>query len=259
MKRKAIIGGTGVYNLSSEDQIVPKTVDTPYGKVQVDILKKAGMEIVFLPRHGKGHANLPHQINYRANIKALATLGVDEIFATCLVGSMREEFQVGEVVLVKDFIDFTKNRVSTFFEEERQAKHVEMSEPYCNRLNLDFLNMAKKENLAVKGQGVYVCTEGPRLETGAEIQFYQKIGGDIVGMTTVPECVLAKELGICYASVAVISNWATNMKGKVHFGAQEIKEVMDERKEKLIDVFLSVFLEKNRERDCRCPHSILEL
>lgn len=269
MKRKGIIGGTGVYNLGAEPgrrgEIVKEVVETPYGAVEAEILKQEGMpEVVFLARHGKNHGMPPHKVNYRANLKAMEMLEVDEILATCMVGSMRSQFGVGELVTIKDFIDFTKMRPVTFFEDGPDVKHVDMSDPYCQRLRSAFYRAADARGIRVKGGAVYVSTEGPRFETVSEIKFYQMIGGDVVGMTNVPECVLAKELGICYAAVGIVSNWAAGIGETVQFKANG--DSLEQRRKDVIDIFLEVFrnhgeLERagKQVRDCKCSDSIMTL
>jgi|GEM_PF-18785 len=223
--RKAIIGGTGVYSLSGQfpDSVMEeRTVRTEYGDVDVTIMKTPDGEIVFLARHGRGHAVPPHLINYRANMKALAILGVDEVLATCAVGSMRERFGVGDVVLLKDFIDFTKARPQTFFDgSDGAVRHVVMDSPYCQRLSDLVAGLAPSAGVDIKGRAIYVCTEGPRFETAAEIRMYAALGGDVVGMTNVPECVLAKELGMCYAAVGIISNWCTGISFQMASGGSD--------------------------------------
>lgn len=269
MKRKGIIGGTGIYDLGSAQkqrgEIELKVVETPYGAVEVEILKQEGLpEVVFLARHGKDHGVPPHKVNYRANLKALEMLEVDEILATCMVGSMRSQFGVGEVVTIKDFIDFTKGRHMSFFDEGPAVKHVEMSDPYCQRLRSAFYRGADAKGIRVKGGAVYVCTEGPRFETVSEIKFYQMIGGDVVGMTSVPECVLAKELGICYAAVGIVSNWAAGIGESVQFKAMGAS--LEQRRREVIDIFLEVFrshgeMERSGQvvRDCKCADAVMTL
>lgn len=269
MKRKAIIGGTGVYDLGLKDGqpgvIEKQRVETPYGAVDVEILKQEAIpEIVFLPRHGKDHAIPPHKINYRANLKALEQLGVDEVLATCMVGSMRSQFGVGEIVTIKDFIDFTKARSNTFYDDGPIVKHVDMFEPYCQRLRSEFYKAADAKKVRVRGGAVYVCSEGPRFETAAEIKFYQMIGGDVVGMTNVPECVLAKELGMCYAAIGIVSNWATGIGSSVQFKKRAAE--LELKRQKVIEVFLEVFrMEAEMEargetvRDCHCANSIMTI
>ena len=191
---KAIIGGTGVYDSGYKN--TTKKLNTKYGEVELDIINIDGEDIVFLARHGKGHSVPPHLINYRANIMALKELGVEYIYATAAVGSCNENYYPGDIVVIKDFIDFTKSRPMTFFEGgDEPVKHVDMSDPYCKNMREKFYNTVKEFELDIKGDAVYICTEGPRFETASEIKMYKSLGGDVVGMTNVPEVVLAKELG----------------------------------------------------------------
>ncbi|NMA86798.1 MAG: S-methyl-5'-thioinosine phosphorylase [Tissierellia bacterium] len=252
---KAIIGGTGIYDAGNgKSQIV----NTKYGDVEVDILNIQGEDIVFLARHGKSHSVPPHLINYRANIMALKELGVKYIYSTAAVGSCNENFEPGDVVVIKDFLDFTKVRINTFFEGGEEAvKHVDMSDPYCKNLREQFYYMAKKENLEIKGDAVYVCTEGPRFETAGEIKMFQKLGGDVVGMTSVPEVVLAKELGMCYSTIGIISNWCTGFTGEITF--HHIQNAMEKNKAKITEIFIKIFKEELNQKQCNCNNSIVEL
>lgn len=232
----AIIGGTGVYSAGESRK---ELVKTEYGDVQVDIVKTDGIEVVFLPRHGGSHSLPPHLINYRANIKALKNLGVKFIYATCAVGSMNKDYGVGDVVIINDFLDFTKNRKSTFFEGETGVKHVLMDEPYSSYMNEKFREEAKKSKLDIKGEAVYVTTEGPRFETAAEISFYAQVGGDVVGMTNFPEVVLAKELKMGYAAVGIVTNMCTGMTSSIEL--HDIEGSVEKNKGKIIDCFVAAF------------------
>lgn len=253
---KAIIGGTGVYDAGSSS--FKKTVKTKYGEVELDILKIQGEEIVFLARHGKDHSVPPHLINYRANMRALKEIGVKYIYATAAVGSCNENYGPGDVVIIKDFLDFTKSRPVTFFEGGKEpVKHVDMSDPYCRNLREKFISISKNEGLDIKGEAVYVCTEGPRFETAQEIKMFKKLGGDVVGMTNVPEVVLAKELGICYSTIGIISNWCTGMVGNI--ALHDIQETIEGNKEKITEVFIKIFQEDLTEDNCNCTNSIIEL
>lgn len=252
---KAIIGGTGIYEAGASR---PQIVKTKYGQVEVDILNIQGEEIIFLARHGKGHSLPPHLINYRANIWALKELGVKHIYATAAVGSCNENFAPGDIVIIKDFIDFSKSRPNTFFEGgEEGVKHADMSDPYCKNLRKKFLKTAQEKGLEIKGQAVYASTEGPRFETASEIRAYQALGGDVVGMTSVPEVVLAKEAGICYASLGIISNWCTGMEGAITL--HDIQGAMEKNRQALTQVFLQVFSQKLDQEACSCNRSIIEL
>jgi 5'-methylthioadenosine phosphorylase len=255
--RKAIIGGTGIYGLNSE--VEQKTVETIYGAVECDLIRVADQEIVFLARHGKGHSAPPHKINYRANMMALKQLEVEEIYATCAVGSMNPAFEPGDVVVINDFLDFTKSRVQTFYEGgDTKVAHVEMTQPYCPNLIDRFKNAVSLTNMTFKGEAVYVCTEGPRFETAAEIRMFQKLGGDVVGMTNVPESVLAKELGMCYSALGIITNWCTGVEG-VQIEGHVIDEAMGKNKESLTQLFIKLLTQGSSDIKCHCDQSLIIL
>jgi len=254
--KRAIIGGTGVYDIGDS---TTREIETEYGIAVVDVLNINGCEIAFMARHGKGHSVPPHKINYRANMKALEQLGVKYIYATCAVGSLNENYAPGDVVVLKDFMDFTKSRPLTFYEgENKGVAHVAMDAPYCRNLRDKFIHHAKKTGLGIKGDAVYVCTEGPRFETASEIKMYKTLGGDVVGMTNVPEVVLAKELGMCYQAVGIITNWCTGIKGQVM--EHDIKGIMEENKALVTKTFISVLTGEMLSQDaCNCKDSLLIL
>lgn len=255
--RKAIIGGTGVYQL--EEARETQTILTAFGSVSYDIMSIEGQEIVFLARHGSKHALPPHKINYRANMMALKMLEVDEILATCAVGSMNDAFAPGDIVVIHDFIDFTKNRPQSFYEgDDTKVVHVEMTDPYCSNLRSRFLQRAGMLEIMVQGEAIYVCTEGPRFETASEIRMYRQLGGDVVGMTNVPEVVLAKELGMCYAAVGIITNWCTGIEGNSIEGHQ-IDQSMALRKNQVTKAFVDVLTNDPLEKSCACSRSLIVL
>jgi 5'-methylthioadenosine phosphorylase len=213
-----IITGTGVterFDLSR-----PRTIRTRFGRA--DVFFDEGGDCVILPRHGAAHKSPPHGINYRANISALAQLGVREVIATSAVGSMNRGFSVGDIGLIDQFLDFTKRRQSTFF--ENKVVHTDMTYPYSRHLNLELSVAAKRIGTDLHQHLVYVCAEGPRFETAAEIKMYKILGGDVVGMTGVPEVVLANEMKLEYASVVIATNWAAGMQAKVSH--EEVLRVM---------------------------------
>jgi len=232
-----IIGGSGIYKLL--ENMVPRRVETPYGTVKVFTGSIGGRNIVFLPRHGEEHTVPPSKINYRGNIFALAKLGVKRIIATNAVGSLNPNIPPGCLALPHDFIDFTKNRVYSFFDGKSNYKvgnveiwgvaHVSMTPPpYCPELR-DVLSQAMS-NVGVKcftDQAVYVCTEGNRFETAAEIKAFRILGGDLVGMTGVPEVVLARELALCYATICLVTNFAAGMISGARLTHEEVKEIFD--------------------------------
>lgn len=199
---KAIIVGTGVDAVYHDFE--KKVIETLYGNVEVFIKE----ELVILPRHKSGHAVPPHQINYRANIQALKDLGVDEAIGTYAVGSISTKLKPGEVGFVSDFLDFTQGREATFFNGENgRVKHTPMDMPFSPVLQQTILSYAPSLDVEVKDAGVYVCTNGPRFETKAEISMFARLGGDIVGMTGCPEIALLKEKNISYAALAFSINW----------------------------------------------------
>jgi 5'-methylthioadenosine phosphorylase len=213
-----IITGTGV--TERFDLRRPRTIRTRFGRANVFF--EEGGDFAILPRHGTAHRTPPHGINYRANIAALAQLGVRDIIATSAVGSMNQEFRVGEIGVTDQFLDFTKRRPWTFFEDE--VVHTDMTYPYSRHLNLELSAAAKRIGIDLHKHLVYVCAEGPRFETAAEIKMYRTLGGDVVGMTGVPEVVLAKEMKLEYASLVVATNWAAGMQPRVSH--EEVLRVM---------------------------------
>ncbi|MCL6520927.1 MAG: S-methyl-5'-thioadenosine phosphorylase [Firmicutes bacterium] len=226
--RLALIGGTGVYDPEVLEGVRELSVETPYGLVHLLAGRfPGGEEVAFLARHGRHHSIPPHRVNYRANLWALKSLGVERVLATAAVGSLDRELAPGTFVLVNQFLDFTRGRPSTYFDREGDGvAHVDVSEPYCPELRALLEEEARGLGIPVRQGGVYVCTEGPRYETPAEIRAYRRLGGDVVGMTGVPEVVLARELGLCYAAVAMVTNLAAGIADHPLTHA-EVNEVME--------------------------------
>lgn len=252
---KAIIGGTGVYGTMFNSRV--EKVTTKFGEVELDIVNIDGEEIVFLARHGKKHSKPPHLINYKANMMALKDYGVKYIYGTAAVGSCNENYGPGDIVAIKDFMDFTKVRPVTFFEGgDEPVRHVDMSDPYCKNMREKFYLHAKDLDLDIKGEAVYICTEGPRFETASEIKMYRNLG-DVVGMTSVPEVVLAKELGICYSAIGIITNWCTGIGEEI--AIHDIQGSVDKNRERITDVFIKVFKEGLEQENCNCKNSIIQL
>lgn len=220
--RGAIIAGTGME--VPDERYVMRTVETAYGTAVVYV---AGSDDpVFLSRHGVDHAIPPHRVNYLANLKALQVLGVDRVIATLTVGSIADDISPGTVLVVDQLLDFTSGRPSTFFGGAGAGvTHVEFTEPFCAALGESFATVAQQAGVDVRRSGTYVCTNGPRLETAAEIRMFGRMGGDVVGMTGMPEAVLARELGIHYAGIAVSINWAAGVRGPIRFDEQVLTEM----------------------------------
>jgi len=255
---KAIIGGTGVYDIGDACRSV--TVETCYGLVDVSIVNIEGEEICFLARHGKKHGTPPHKINYRANMMALKELGVKFVYSTAAVGSCNENFMPGDAVIISDFIDQTKVRALTIYEgDDGRVMHTDMSDPYCSMLREQLKTEAAKQDFKIKdGKAVYVCTDGPRFETRAEIKSYINLGGDLVGMTNVPEVVIAKELGLCYSAVGIITNWCTGFKNE-EITFEDIQGALTKNKEKLTSMFIQIFKGGLTQENCKCKNAVMEL
>lgn len=258
MPQIAIIGGTGVYDPALLEDIREQLVETRYGSVKVLIGKYNGEELAFIPRHGADHSVAPHLINYRANIMALKQLGVNTIIATAAVGSLTIDFQPGEYVLADQFLDFTKTRQSTFFEGgEDGVVHCDMTVPYCPDVRAAIQAAGREKGFVVHNGGTYVCTEGPRFETAAEIQMFKSLGGDVIGMTSVPEVCLARELGICYANISIVTNFAAGISSGILTHA-EVVEAMQNSINNIRSLIMESIQYILPERTCDCAKILLE-
>ena len=203
-----IIGGSGLYQMNGVEITEEREVITPFGKPSDAIMLGTlnGRAVAFLPRHGRGHRIPPHQINYRANIFALKVLGVQQILSASAVGSMKEEIHPGHLVMVDQFVDRTKMRHQTFF-EDGIAAHVSFADPVCKRLQQRLVISGKRIGAAVHDGGAYVCIEGPMFSSRAESHIYRSWGVSVIGMTNYQEAKLAREAEICYATIALSTDY----------------------------------------------------
>jgi 5'-methylthioadenosine phosphorylase len=248
----AIIGGTGVYDPKMLDNLSDFIVETRYGTALLAKGTYKGTEVAFLARHGTKHGTPPHKVNYRANIAALVKLGVKRVIATAAVGSLNETMPPGAMVLLSQFLDFTKCREGTFFDGgDAGVVHTDFTEPYCPSLNQMLVKAAKTEGLELLNGGCYVCAEGPRFETPAEIRAFKTLGGDLVGMTNVPEVVLAREAGLCYSTVALSTNFAAGISPTV-LTHHEVLDVMAANVEKVRNLLARVIEMPEELFDCSC-------
>jgi len=206
MVRIGIIGGSGIYNPDTFETVRKIYPETRYGRPSDEMVigKIAGVEVAFIPRHGSKHQFPPSSVPYRANIQALKDIGVEMIISPCAVGSLKEEYRPGDLVIVDQFIDLTKKRDYTFFDD--RTVHISIADPFCEELSQIFGNAAKEMNIRYHGKGTYICIEGPRFSTKAESNMFRNFA-DIIGMTVVPECQLARELGMCYCSLATVTDY----------------------------------------------------
>lgn len=227
-----IIGGTGLTELDCFESLGEELIPTPYSRqdVRVVLCKQHMQKFAFLPRHGKEHKVPPHQINYRANIWALHQLSITDIVAVNAVGCIHRDLGPGTFAVPDQIIDYSSGREATFHDEDANGvRHIDFTDPYDQRLREFLLNVCqngKVPGTKVRDGGVYGCTNGPRLETAAEIERMRRDGCDMVGMTGMPEAALAREAGIAYASLALSVNWAAGI-GSSAITMQEIQRVLD--------------------------------
>ncbi len=252
-----IFGGTGIYDSGLLKEAKEITVDTPYGKpsdtITVGIFN--GKKIAFMPRHGKKHTIPPHLINYRANIWAFKQLGITRIIAPSAVGSLKEELAPGNFVLPSQFIDFTKSRKGTFSEDGRVI-HISVADPFCPEIQAAILGAAKTQNIQVHRDKTYVCIEGPRFSTKAESRFFRSTGADVIGMTLVPECQLAREAQICYASISTVTDYDVWAEKPVT--AKEVLDTLSKNVQNTKKILTSVPDEIPRTRRCHCANALEE-
>lgn len=255
-----IIGGSGFYKPDKVSET--KKINTPFGDVQVIISTIGEKRTAFIPRHGTKHETPPHMINFRANIFAFHVLGVKRIIATSAVGSLLETIAPGDFVIPNQFIDFTTNRPKTFFDGTFNVKlssgkqlegviHQDVTEPYCSSIRTSLIQNTKQTNEKVHPKGTYVCTSGPRFETAAEIQAFRILGGTLVGMTAIPEIVLARELEMCYASLCLVTNYAAGIQEKITI--EEVFELFEKKMAKIKTIIEKTINSLSPlQEDCSC-------
>jgi len=250
----AVIGGTGTEAML--DIAEPVRIGTPYGLAPPILVGEVDEKTVaFLPRHDVHHNVPPHKVNYQANIYALYTMGVKRIIATNAVGAINPEFRVGDLVIPHDLIDFTKLRANTFY-DDAPVIHIDVCELYCPEIRFVLIKAAEKKGLKVFGKAVFACTEGPRLETPAEIQMLGILGCDVVGMTGMPEAVLARELEMCYATICFVTNMAAGL--EKHLTTSELMKAAKKTAPILQQVLRETVLHLPEKRQCPCAHALRE-
>ena len=207
-RKFGVIGGSGLYQIEGLQNVRELEVKTPFGKPSDKLIlgKLSGAELVFLPRHGRGHCWLPTEVNFRANIFAMKKLGVERIISVSAVGSLRKEIAPGHLVVPDQFIDRTTQRPSTFFGRGIVA-HVSLADPFCPELSGELLRAAQAAGALAHNGGVYLCMEGPQFSTRAESNLYRAWGADIIGMTNLQEAKLAREAEICFGTLAMATDY----------------------------------------------------
>ena len=252
-----IFGGTGIYDSGLLQDSKEVTIETPYGRTSdtITIGEFRGKKIAFMPRHGKKHSIPPHLINYRANIWSFKELGITRIIAPSAVGSLKDEIKPGHFALPTQFIDFTKSR-KTSFSEEGKVIHISVADPFCPELQKIVSDVAKEQKITMHKDCTYACIEGPRFSTKAESRFYKSTGANIIGMTLVPECQLAREAQMCYVSISTVTDYDVWAEKPV-----TAKEVMDTLSEnvKITKKLLTELIDKiPKVRSCSCEKALAE-
>lgn len=232
-----IIGGSGLTQLSNLQITRREVVRTPYGEPSGALTFGSlnGHEVVFIARHGYGHTIPPHAVNYRANVWAMHAQGVSGLVSIASVGGIRSDFVPGALAVPDQVIDYTYGRMHSFFDSSEQpVTHIDFTQPYCSELREALLQAAADEGIPIIADGVYAASQGPRLETAAEINRMERDGADMVGMTGMPEAALAREMGLCYASIAVVANWAAGRADSAEaIDLDVIRTVLDEAMQKV--------------------------
>jgi 5'-methylthioadenosine phosphorylase len=234
-----VFGGSGLYSLL--DSVEERTVETPYGTTSapVSIGDIGGKTVAFIPRHGKGHELPPHRIPYRANLWAMRELGVRRIVGPCASGSLRADLGLGEFVVCDQFVDRTSGRADTFYDGP-ETTHVSAADPYCADLGVLLLETAAELGIPTRDGGTVVVVQGPRFSTRAESHWYRELGGDVINMTAYPECHLARELQLCYATIAMVTDYDVGVEGHEPVTGADVMRVFADNNERLRELLFGV-------------------
>jgi len=256
MPEFGVIAGSGIYNFPELEIIDSVKVSSPYGEPSdhYRIGRLSGREIAFLPRHGSLHHIPPHRINYRANIWGFRELGVKRILSVGATGGISREMKPGSLVVLDQIIDRTCGREATFYDES-EVVHIDFTEPFCPDLRKTLLASASQADIHALEKGTYIAVNGPRLETAAEIREYSLMGADVVGMTGMPEAALARELEICFAGLAVVTNVAAGI-AEARLTATEVVDAMKASTEQIKTLLKALFSLSLSEPDCSCGSSL---
>ncbi|HBO85002.1 MAG: methylthioadenosine phosphorylase [Deltaproteobacteria bacterium GWC2_42_11] len=252
-----IIGGSGLYEMEGLKNVKEVKVKTPFGNPSdAYIVGKLGdVKLVFLPRHGRGHRILPSELNFRANIFGMKKLDVEWIISVSAVGSMREDIKPGHIVIPDQFFDRTKSRINTFF-GNGIVGHVEFAEPVCPDLSNALFNAAKELKITAHKGGTYICIEGPQFSTRAESRIYRKWGVDVIGMTNIPEAKLAREAEICYATLALSTDYDCWHETEESVTVEMILETLRNNVANAKAIIKAVLPKIPSLRDCKCASAM---
>ncbi|MER3422654.1 MAG: S-methyl-5'-thioadenosine phosphorylase [Nitrospiraceae bacterium] len=252
-----IIGGSGLYEMEGLERVRELRVSTPFGRPSDALVLGTidGVRVAFLSRHGRGHRLTPTEINYRANIYALKSVGVSRVVSVSAVGSMKETIKPGDLVLPHQFIDLTKQRIGTFFGHGVVA-HVAFAEPICPSLMKVLLNGSLRIGATVHAGGSYVCIEGPQFSSRAESLLYRQWGVDVIGMTNLPEAKLAREAELCYATMALVTDYDCWHESEEAVTVDMILAVLHKNVELAKQVLRASLAEAMKPRECLCQKAL---
>lgn len=252
-----VIGGSGLYQMAGLKNIREVEVKTPFGKPSDKFVRGvlAGVEFLFLPRHGKGHRWLPTEVNFRANIFGMKKLGVERIISVSAVGSLREEIAPGHVVVPDQFIDRTTQRPSTFF-GKGIVGHVSLADPFCKDLAAKLADAATQEGAKVHARGTYLCMEGPQFSTRAESHLYRSWGADVIGMTNLQEAKLAREAEICFATLALATDYDCWNEAVGNVEIEHVLKVLQQNVELAHRTIRRAVTALSNARSCGCESSL---
>ncbi len=252
-----IIGGSGLYEMEGLTDVKEIKIKTPFGDPSDKFIlgTLSGRRLAFLPRHGKGHRILPTEINFRANIYAMKKLDVGRIISVSAVGSMREEIEPGHIVIPSQFYDHTKKRLSTFF-GDGIVSHVGMADPVCNDLSEQLYRSSMSVGAKTHNGGIYLCMEGPQFSTRGESIIYRKWGVDVIGMTNVTEAKLAREAEICYATIALSTDYDCWHVSEEDVTVEAVLQIINQNVDTAKRIIRDAVLNIPKERDCHCKDAL---
>jgi 5'-methylthioadenosine phosphorylase len=255
--RIGVIGGSGLYHMDGLEVREERRISTPFGEPSdcFVIGEIDGAAVAFLARHGRGHRILPNELNFRANIHGFKQLGVEWIVSVSAVGSMKEEYRPTDILVPDQFVDRTRHRVDTFFGNGLVA-HVSFANPVCSSLRTLFFDAAKEAGARPHDGGTYLCIEGPQFSTRAESAIYRQWGVDVIGMTNLQEAKLAREAEICYATLAMITDYDCWHEDEDDVSGHAVMEVLQQNAATAQDVVRRILRKLPMERECECPTAL---
>jgi 5'-methylthioadenosine phosphorylase len=253
-----VFGGSGLYTLLEGAR--EATMETPYGEPSDTVMlgEVAGRRVAFLPRHGRTHRLPPHRINYRANLWAMKALGVEWMFGPCAAGSLQPHVRPGDFVVCDQFVDRTTGRADTFFDGPITT-HISAADPYCPTLRPIAIETARRLEIPVHDRGTMVVIQGPRFSTRAESRWFRNAGWEVINMTNYPECVLARELEICYANVSLITDYDVGVEadpGVAPVTHQAVLRVLQENNDNFRRLLFAMIERVPRVRNCSCARAL---